>query len=103
MVPKIMHANNPVCQRKRRVQKGSSPAGPLGKLARLAFMEAKKAWVRPLPSVSGMPAGIDEGTTHPTIARIRMVKSSLNSTPSEISKPMRGVLVAGVDARSTAR
>lgn len=43
MVPKIMQAKRPTCQRNMRIQKGSSAEGPFGQAARLAFMEARKA------------------------------------------------------------
>lgn len=90
MVPKIMHAKRPTCQRNRSVQNGSSAAGPFGQFARLAFIDAKKAWLRPVPSVRGMPAGTDDGTIHPTIASASVDRSTLNETPSEISNSMRG-------------
>lgn len=93
-----MQANRPMCHKKHNVQKGSSAEGPLGKLARLLFIEAKKAWVRPLPSVRGMPAGREEGMIQPTKARMRMLRSSLYGTPSEISNSIRGVLEVDVVA-----
>lgn len=88
----------PTCQRNMRVQKGSSAAGPFGKLARFVFIAAKKACDKPVPFVNGMPDGRDEGRSQPAIASPRMVKSSSNSTPSEISKAMRVVARVGVGA-----
>lgn len=103
IVPNIMHAKRPTCQRNMSVQNGSSAEGPLGKAARLAFMEARNAWVRPVPSVSGMPDGMEEGITQPAMARKRMERSMSNSTPSEISHPMRGAVADGAARRMTAR
>lgn len=60
-------AKRPTCQRKQRVQNGSSPAGPLGHAARLAFMDDRNACVRPVPLVRAMGAGSEDGTTHPTM------------------------------------
>ncbi len=93
-----MVANIPTCHRKHSVQKGSSPAGPFGKLARFAFMDAKNACVSPVPLVSGMPAGSEDGTIQPTIARINTMGFESHSTPSLISNPIVGVALclAGV-------
>lgn len=53
--------------------------------------------MRPVPSVSGMPAGRDEGMTQPAMARRRMERLTLNSTPSDISKPIRGTVEEGAE------
>lgn len=85
MVPKMRVANRPACQRNRRVQNGSSPAGPLGHAARLAFIEARKAWVRPVPPVSAMGAGRDDGTIQPTMASTIITGLISKGVFSEIS------------------
>lgn len=102
-LPKIIVANMPRCHRKHSVQKGSLAEGPCGKLARLAFIDEKKAWVRPVPSVSGMPAGRLEGTIHPAKARNSTSGLPSNSCPSEISKPIRGALRTCSGARDATR
>lgn len=66
-------------------------------------MDAKKAWERPVPSVRGIPAGSEEGTTQPTMASARVDKFTSNLTPSEISKSMRGVWTEGDDGGATTR
>lgn len=93
MVPKIRQANMPTCHRTRRSQKGSSRAGPLGQLARLAFIDAKKACERPVPSVRAMLVGMDDGTIHPIRARTMTMGFRSNWIPSEISNSMRGAVL----------
>lgn len=90
MVPKIRQANRPTCHNTMRSQNGSLRAGPLGQLAKLSFIEARKAWVSPVPSVKGMLVGIDDGTIHPRKAMKMTTGLSLYSTPSEISNSIRG-------------
>lgn len=65
--------------------------GPVGKLARFEFIELKNAWERPVPLVSGMLVGIEDGTIQPTRARPMTSGLTSNATPSEISNSMRGV------------
>lgn len=103
MVPKMRVANMPTCHKRSNNQKGSSMAGPFGQRAKFSCMEAKKACERPVPFVSGMVVGIDEGSTQPKKASAITIGFNSKSMPSEISNSMRGVRVVRAGAAVTRR